>query len=88
MEDGSGQRKDVVAAYGAGVAGATRYAVVLAFYIALDAQRHTAGPPFVQHVLKAGVVIGKVCLELFGGVFLLGRDGLAAVHGLSFRVVH
>ena len=82
MEDGSGKREDVIAADGASVAGAARNPVVLALDLAFDAQRDPARPSPVQHVFKASVIVREVRLKLFGGVFLLGRDGLSAVHGV------
>ena len=81
MEDGSGQREDVGAADGAGVAGAARHPVVLAIYATLGAQCDSTRPAFLHHVVETGAIVGELGLKLFGGVLLLWRDSLTAVHG-------
>ena len=82
MEDGSGEGKEMRAADGASVAGATGNPVVLAVLATLDAQRNSTRKPLEHEVFQARIIVGKLGLKLFGGVLLLGRDGLAAVHGV------
>ena len=80
MEDGSGQREDVGATNRASVAGAARHSVVLAIYATPGTEGDSTGPALLHHVFETGAIVGKLGLELFGGVLLLGRDGLTAVH--------
>jgi len=80
VEDGAGQREDVRSANRASVAGSARHPVVLAIYATLGAQRDSTWPAFLHHVVETGVIVGKLGLELLGGVLLLGRDSLSTIH--------
>jgi len=81
VEDGSGQREDVRTANRASVAGAARHPVVLPLHAALSTESDSTRPTFLHHVFETRAIVGELGLKLLGGVLLLGRDGLTAVHG-------
>jgi len=80
MEDSSGKGKEMITADGASVAGATGNPIVLTIHATLNTEGNSTRKPFEHEVFQTRIVVGELGLELFGGVLLLGRDGLAAVH--------
>ena len=80
VEDGSGEGKEMRAANRASVAGTTGNPVVLTIHAALNTEGNSTRKPLLHEVFQARIVAGEFRLELLGGVLLLGRDGLAAVH--------
>lgn len=83
MEDGSSEGKEMRTADRASIAGAAGNPVVLAILATLNAQRNSTRKPLEYEVFQTRIIVREFGLELLGGVLLLGRDGLAAVHGLS-----
>lgn len=81
LEDGPGERVDVVSAVIASVGGAARDAIVLAVNAALLALGNAVRPAFLFDVLKAGVIVRKLGVKIRDCVAQLFWDALFGLHG-------
>jgi hypothetical protein len=70
----------VVPAVVAGIGGAAVHAVVLVLNAALRALGNAAWPALLLDVLKAGIVVGKLFVEIPNGVAEFLRDALFDFH--------
>ena len=82
LKDRPGQRVDVVPAGLTSVGRPAMHAVVFSrFVLALAAVGHSAGKTLLFDLLKAGVIVREIFVELLEGVAEFGGDCLASIHG-------